>query len=69
MSGSDLDGDEYICIWKPELIFEANADPYIYDDKPLGLNPYPVWTPSIRKSLPLMIIGLTLSIVRWWTFF
>lgn len=42
MSGSDLDGDEYICIWKPELIFEANADPYIYDDKPLGPNPYPV---------------------------
>ncbi|OQR78246.1 RNA-dependent RNA polymerase 2-like [Tropilaelaps mercedesae] len=41
MSGSDLDGDEYICIWKPELILESNSDPYIYDDKPLGLNPYP----------------------------
>lgn len=36
MSGSDLDGDEYICIWNDELIFRENVPPYLYDDKPSG---------------------------------
>ncbi|XP_028966489.1 RNA-dependent RNA polymerase 2 [Galendromus occidentalis] len=40
MSGSDLDGDEYVCIWSEELIFERNAMPYVYDDKPFGVNPF-----------------------------
>lgn len=42
MSGSDLDGDEYGCIWMEELIFEHNAMPYVYDDKPFGVNPFKV---------------------------
>lgn len=36
MSGSDLDGDEFVAIWEPQILFPENVEPYIYPDR---LNP------------------------------
>lgn len=37
MSGSDLDGDEFMVIWDSGLFFKENVEPFVYSDKVTSL--------------------------------